>query len=252
MQPFLSFIFELFENFSHTLFDVFKALLPMLVFFLIFQFFFLKLPKKRVLKVLKGMFLSYWGLCFFLQGVHVGFFPAGDMLGKNIIQNTQPWVLIPVGFIMGFMATLAEPAIRVLIDEVEKVTGGHLKRNILRITLCVGVAFSVALAMLKLTFGISLWYFLVPGYLLALLITRFVRSDFVAIAFDSGGVATGPMIVTFVMSISVGASSVMPNRNPLFDGFGLVALVALTPILAVLTLGYLYERKEKKYAHPAV
>ena len=113
-------------------------------------------------------------------------------------------------------------------------------------TLCIGVAISVALSMVRVLSGISLWYFLVPGYIIALLLTRFVSQEFVAIAFDAGGAATGPMTVTFILSLTVGVAKQLENRNPLTDGFGMVSLVALTPILSILVLGFLYGRKEKK------
>jgi hypothetical protein len=244
IPSFLPYFLGLFEHFEKTVLEVLIALAPLLIVFLLFQFFSLKLPKRKVMSILKGLLLSFIGLSLFLQGVHIGFFPAGEILGQNIALLSYRWILIPIGFLLGFAATMAEPAIRILNEEVEKVSGGHISKTIMLYTLCIGVAISVALAMTKLLLGISLWYFILPGYIMAFILTRYVSKEFVAIAFDSGGVATGPMIVTFVMRMAVGASDILPDRDPLLDGFGLVSLVALTPILAILVLGFMYDRKE--------
>lgn len=243
---FSSLFFGLFDDIQGTLWQVFVALLPLIIVFVLFQTFTLKLPKRKVIAIFKGMFLVFLGLTLFLQGVHVGFFEAGEVLGKNIAMKEFNWILVPIGFLLGFASTMAEPAIRILNSEVEKVSGGHISKNIMLYTICIGVSVSVALSMLKIIYGIPLWLFLLPGYIIALILTKYVSKEFVAIAFDSGGVATGPMIVTFVMSMAVGVATKLPDRDPLLDGFGLVSLVALTPILAILVLGFLYDRKEKE------
>jgi hypothetical protein len=154
---------------------------------------------------------------------------------------------VPIGFLLGFAVIMAEPAVRVLITEVEKSSGGHINKNILLYALCVGVAFSVSLSMIRVLTGISIWYFIVPGYLIALLLMRYVSSEFVAVAFDAGGAATGPMTVTFILSMTVGVAKQLENRDPLLDGFGMVSLVALAPILSILILGFLYHRRQKTY-----
>ena len=154
--------------------------------------------------------------------------------------------MIPIGFLLGFTVTLAEPAVRILNSQVEKVSGGYINKTVMLYTLSIGVGISVALSMVRVIWGISLWYFVVPGYIIALILTRYISSEFVAIAFDAGGVATGPMTVTFILSMTVGVAKVIDGRNPLMDGFGMVSLVAMTPILAVLILGALYNRKGKK------
>lgn len=237
---------NIFEGFGHVLYEVAFALIPLLIFFLFFQFFILKLPMKKLFDIFKGMFLTFWGLAFFLQGVHIGFLPAGEMMGTIMGQMEQLWILIPIGFILGFVATFAEPAVRILNHEVEKVSGGYIPQKVLLYTLSFGVAISIALSMLRIIAGIPLWYFIIPGYLLAIVLIKFSSRTFTAIAFDSGGVATGPMTVTFIVAMSVGIASVLEGRDPLLDGFGMIALVALSPILSVLTLGLLYGRKEKE------
>jgi hypothetical protein len=140
-------------------------------------------------------------------------------------------------------ATIAEPAVRILNYQVEKVSGGYISQKTMLYTLSIGVAVSVAMAMIRIVYGIPLMYMLVPGYLLALILIRFSSTTFVSVAFDSGGVATGPMTVTFVMALAVGAASGIEGRDPLLDGFGMIALVALAPILSVLVLGLIYGRR---------
>ncbi len=237
---------NVFEGFGHVLFEVTIALVPLLIFFLFFQIFILKLPIKKLFDILKGMFLTFWGLAFFLQGVHIGFLPAGELMGTILGQMDHLWFLIPVGFLLGFVATFAEPAVRILNHEVEKVSGGYIPQKVMLYTLSIGVAISIGLSMLRIILGIPLWYFIIPGYLIALILIRYSSRTFTAIAFDSGGVATGPMTVTFIVAMSVGIASVIEGRDPLIDGFGMIALVALSPILSVLTLGLLYGRKEKE------
>ncbi|ERN51755.1 DUF1538 domain-containing protein [Alkalihalophilus marmarensis] len=237
---------NIFDGFGHVLYEVAFALIPLLIFFLFFQFFILKLPKKKLLDILKGMILTFWGLAFFLQGVHIGFLPAGEMMGTLMGQLDHLWMLIPIGFLLGFVATFAEPAVRILNHEVEKVSGGYIPKKVMLYTLSIGVAISIALSMLRIIAGIPLWYFIIPGYLIALILIKFSTPTFTAIAFDSGGVATGPMTVTFIVAMSVGIATVLEGRDPLLDGFGMITLVALSPILSVLTLGLLYGRKEKE------
>lgn len=235
-----------FHGFGHTLIEVANALAPLFIVFLFFQFFQLKLPWKKVVNILKGFIFTFFGLAFFLQGVHIGFLPAGEMMGAILGELPYRWILIPIGFILGFVATFAEPAVRILNQEVDKVSSGSIPEKVMLYTLSLGVAVSIALSMIRVLLGIPLWYFIILGYLLAFLLTRFTKSSFTSIAFDSGGVATGPMTVTFILSMVVGVATVMEDRNPLLEGFGMISLVALAPILSVLVLGILYGRKEKE------
>lgn len=226
--------------------DVFTALLPLLVIFIIFQKMWLKLPKRLFYNILKGFIFAFLGLVFFLQGVHIGFMPIGEYMGKVIGATTYSWILIPIGFVLGLVITLAEPGVKVLNIEVEKFSGGAINKKIMLGFLSIGVAIAISLSMFKILSGISLWYFILPGYIVAFLLTRKVSKTFIAIAFDSAGVTTGPMIVTFISSLSIGFASTIPGGNPVLDGFGMVSLVALTPVLSVLILGYLYENKQKE------
>ncbi len=226
--------------------EVAIAIVPLLVIFMIYQIFFLKLPKIEVVKVLKGMGLTFVGLVMFLYGVHIGFLPTGNTIGETLGALEYNWVLIPIGFILGFVVTFAEPAVRVLCKEVETASSGYIKEKTMLFTISAGVASSISLAMARTLFGIHLAYFILPGYIVALSMAKIIGPTFTAIAFDSGGVATGPMTVTFIMAIAVGAADIIEGRDAIIDGFGLIALVALAPILSVVTLGLLYKAKERK------
>ncbi len=235
-----------FEGLWDTTKEVFIALMPLVIFFAYFQIVYLKLPRLEVVNMVKGVILTFFGIIFFLQGVHVGFLPIGELLGQGMIQHTGQWFVIPVGFILGAVATFAEPAVRALSEEVEKVSSGYIPQIVLLVTLSLGVGFSIALAMVRIIAGIPLMYLLIPGYGLALATTFVSKENFISIAFDSGGVATGPMTVTFIMAFSVGVASEIEGRDPLIEGFGMIALVALIPILSVLILGLIYSRKEQQ------
>ncbi|UMZ74057.1 DUF1538 domain-containing protein [Natranaerofaba carboxydovora] len=236
----------IFEGFLDTILEVSIALAPLVLFFIFFQLVYLKLPRMEVLNMVKGVILTFVGIVFFLQGVHVGFLPVGEILGQGMIEHTGKWVVIVVGFILGAVATFAEPAVRALSDEVEKVSAGYIPQIVLLMTLSLGVGLAISIAMIRTIFGIPFMYILLPGYGLTLATTLITKENFVSIAFDSGGVATGPMTVTFIMAFSVGVASQIEGRDPLVEGFGMIALVALIPILSVLLLGLVYLRKEKQ------
>lgn len=233
----------IFQGFVHVALEVLEAFLPLVVIFIVFQFLFLKLPREMLSQIFGGMLLASLGLAFFLQGVQVGFLPTGVAMGEHLGKLSYNWVIIPIGLLLGLVATIAEPAVRILNYQVEKVSGGYISQKIMLYALSIGVAVSVAMAMARIVYGIPLIYILVPGYLLALVLIRFSSATFVSVAFDSGGVATGPMTVTFVMALAVGAASGIEGRDPLIDGFGMIALVALAPILSVLVLGLIYGRR---------
>lgn len=241
---------HIFQGFGQTVGEVAIALLPLIILFAIFQLLFLKLSMRKLLDLAIGILLTFLGLSFFLQGVHIGFLPIGEQIGKSLGAINYTWLLIPIGFVLGFFATYAEPAVRVLIQQVEKASSGYIPEKILLYTVSIGVGLSVALSMIRILAGFTIWIFVLPGYILALVMVKYSSKTFTSIAFDSGGVATGPMTATFILAMFVGIASVTEGRDPLLDGFGMVALVALAPILSVLTLGILYNRKEKElYVH---
>jgi len=221
------------------------AFAPLVAFFLYMQWRTLKLPAVRVRRLLVGTALSFLGLMLFLQGVTKGFLPAGTQIGHVIGLAPWRWVLVPLGFVFGLAATAAEPAVRVLAIEMEKASSGFVRQKPVIVTLSVGVGAFVALGMVKLLAGIPILWIVVPGYLAALLLARLSRPEFVAAAFDAGGVATGPMTVTFVMAVVLGAAGAMEGRDAVSDGFGLIALVALAPILSVMVLGLAFSGKKR-------
>lgn len=239
-------LLSVFDGYLHTLLEVFTALAPLLVFFAIFQALIVRRTPPNLLRVAVGTVMAMIGLSLFLQGVEAGFLPFGERVGRTLSGVSYSWALIPIGFVLGFVSIIAEPAVRVLNYEVEKVSAGSIKSRILLITLSIGVGFAVALAMARILYEIPLWTILAPGYLLAFAMSRFSSESFVSIAFDSGGVATGPMTVTFILAMAVGAASGLEGRDPVTEGFGLVALVALAPILSVLTVGIIYKLNESR------
>lgn len=226
-------------GFDEVISEVMTAMSPILVLFLLFLLVF-KLPKKMLLTLLQGVVFAFLGLTLFLQGVHVGFLPVGNEMGAIIGGMSNRWILIPLGFVLGFVATLAEPAVRILCNQVEKTSSGSIRSNTILLTLCLAVGIFIALGMTRIVYGIPFYYIIIPGYLLAIILMIFSKPSFTSIAFDSGGVATGPMTVTFIMAMAVGAADIMEGRDAVVDGFGLIALVALAPIIMVMLLGFLF------------
>lgn len=234
------------DGIGHVMMEVAAALLPLMLFFLFFQVFYLKLPRKKFIDILKGVVLTFAGLTLFLQGVHIGFLPVGKEMGEIMADLPYRWIIIPVGFVLGFVATFAEPAVRILNHEVDKVTSGYIPQRVMLYTLSFGVGISIALSMARILMGIPLMYLIIPGYIIVLVLAWFTSETFTSIAFDSGGVATGPMTVTFISAMSVGIATGTEGSNPILDGFGMIALVALAPILCVLLLGIVYKLKESQ------
>lgn len=233
-----------FSSFPHYFKEVAVALSPIVIAFIVFQIIFLKLPKSQLIKMSVGVIYTYVGLVIFLTGVNVGFLPAGNFIGNSLGSLNNNWVLIPTGMVMGFFIVAAEPAVHVLNKQVEDVTGGAISKRSMLISLSLGVAVSIGIAMIRVLTGISIWYFIVPGYLIALILTFFVSPIFTGIAFDSGGVASGPMTATFMLPFSMGAAEAA-GGNILTDAFGLVAMVAMTPLITIQILGVVYKIKLK-------
>jgi hypothetical protein len=223
--------------------EILVALTPIFIIFIFFQIFVFKLPKKSFLDILKGFLLTFVGLILFLYGVQIGFMPAGKIIGQTIGNSPHRWLLIPIGFLLGFVVTVVEPAVRILCSEVEESTNGYIKEKQMLYTLSLGVAAAVGLAMAKIVFDISLVYILIPGYIIAFILAFIAGPRFTSLSFDSGGVATGPMTVTFILSISIGAATIMEGRDAILHGFGLVSIVALAPIIAVLIFGIIFQKK---------
>ena len=244
-------LLNIFDGYWHTLEEVIMALAPLLLVFILFQVLVIRKPISNLQNVLVGTVLSIVGLSLFLQGVKAGFLPFGEFTGLTLSDASYNWILIPIGFVLGVASIVAEPAVLVLGYEVEKASSGSIKGKPLIYSVSLGVGIFVALAMARVLYGIPLWTILVPGYVIAFILARFTSKTFISIAFDSGGVATGPMTVTFILALAVGTATGLEGRDPLIEGFGLVALVALAPIIAVLLFGILYSVYEKKQEEPS-
>ena len=239
----------------HYAAEVFTALFPILAFFLLFQIFFLKMRKRQVVKILVGMLYSYIGLTLFLTGVNVGFMPAGSYLGKQMASLPYRWILVPVAMLIGYYIVKAEPAVQVLNKQVADVTGGSISEKTMMTGLSIGMALSLGLSLFRVITGLPLMAFLLPGYALALGLSFVVPPVFTSIAFDSGGVASGPMTATFLLPLCMGACEAL-GGNILTDAFGIVAMVAMTPLIIIQLIGLSYElktRREKAVSrHPVV
>ena len=226
--------------------SVVLAVLPLAALFALFQLLFLKLPRREVSRILTGTLMASAGLFLFLMGVGLGFLPFGRAIGEAVGALPQKWLLAPFGIVLGFVTTWGEPAVRILADQVEDASTGSIPRSVVLWTVCLGVAVAVGVAMLRIGYGIPLLYLLVPGYALVVAILRWSERRFVAIAIDAGGVATGPLANTFLLALAFGASAAAGNQNPLVQGLGLVALIALAPVLSVMTLGLAVRWKERR------
>ena len=224
------------------------ALAPIAAFFAVFQVTSLHLPRKNVLKITVGLLYTYIGLVLFMTGVNVGFLPAGSYLGRQIAALEQSWVLIPIGMLMGWFIVQAEPAVHVLNRQVEEVLYPAMED--FAIDIMIGKAVSIGLAMLRVLTGVSIFVLLVPGYLCAIGLSFVVPKIFTAIAFDSGGVASGPMTATFLLPFAMGACETL-GGNVVTDAFGVVAMVAMTPLITIQLLGLVYQLKLKKAAAEA-
>lgn len=241
---------------SRALFDMFAlglpkylheiavSLLPIIVFFFIFQLTVLKLTKKNLLKILTGLVYTYIGLVLFLTGANVGFMPAGNYIGSVLADNSISWIIVPIAMLIGYFIVKAEPAVYVLNKQVEEITDGAISERMMGMALSIGVAISLGLAMIRVLTGISVMWFMIPGYVIALSISFFVPKIYTAIAFDSGGVASGPMTATFLLPLAQGACLAV-GGNIVEDAFGVVAMVAMTPLITIQVLGLISRLKAK-------
>ena len=231
--------------------EVATALLPIIAFFIVFQIFFLKINKKEVIKIFIGLVYTYLGLVLFLTGVNVGFMPMGTFIGQSLASSRYYMLLIPICAVIGYFIVAAEPAVHVLKQQVENITEGRISQRSMATSLAIGVAISAALAMVRVITGISIWYILIPGYIFSLIMTFFVPPIFTAIAFDAGGVASGPMTATFLLPLAIGACQAL-DGNVLMDAFGLVAFVAMTPLVTIQLLGLISKIKSAGRTKKAV
>ena len=235
---------EFVTAFPHYAKEVLIALLPVVGVFVVFQMIARRYQLHQLLRIGSGFLYTYVGLVMFLTGANVGFMPAGKLIGEEIAGSSYKFLLIPVGMLVGYFIVAAEPAVHVLKKQVEEISSGRITQTSIGIGLSVGVAVSVGIAMLRILTGIPLMWFMIPGYAISLLISFFVPPLYTGVAFDSGGVASGPMTTTFLLPFAVGACTAV-GGNLLTDAFGIVAMVAMTPLITIQLIGLYAQIKHR-------
>lgn len=234
-------------QFLSSLQEVVAILLPIVTIFILLQVLRLRLSRTKLIKILVGIVYTIIGLAIFLTGVNVGFMPAGRFLGAHLASASYNWILIPLSALLGFFIVAAEPAVHVLNKQVEDITSGAISQKIMMAGLSIGVSVAVCLAMIRIMFQINIWYFLLPGYLLALGLTFVTPKVFTAIAFDSGGVAAGTMAAAFLLPFGVGVCEAF-GGNVMTDAFGMVAMVATMPLITIQLIGVIFQHKSRTKA----
>ncbi|MDR0381626.1 MAG: DUF1538 domain-containing protein [Oscillospiraceae bacterium] len=232
-------------EFPRYLREVAVALVPILLCLFVFQILSKKYRKRQLLRMGMGFAYTFLGLALFFTGVNVGFIPVGQQIGAEIAGSDYKWMLIPIGMLIGYYIVAAEPAVHVLNRQVEEVSGGHVSGRAMRVSLSIGMAVALAIAMLRVLTGVSIYWFMIPGYAIALGLTFVVPKIFTGIAFDSGGVVSGPLTSTFLLPFAMGACESV-GGNIMTDAFGVVAMVAMMPLIAVQIMGLVFVRKMKK------
>lgn len=222
------------------------AVTPLVLLFLLFQVFLLKLPLRQVADILKGTLIAALGLFLFLAGVSLAFLPFGRAMGAVLGALDNSWLFAAIGVLLGFVTAWGEPSVRILADQVEDASNGSIRRSMVLYAVCAGVAVWVGIGMLRIIYEIPLLYLLMLGYGLVIGLLWFSSKDFVAVAADAGGVATGPLANSFLLALALGASSSMGDQDPIVSGFGLVSLIALAPVMSVMLLGLLIKMKTRK------
>jgi len=225
--------------------EVAVSILPIVAVFFVFQFVSKRYNKHQILKILVGFVYTFIGLVLFLCGVNVGFAPVGSVLGENLMSLKYHIIIVPIGILVGYYMVKAEPAIQILNKQIHTVTNGTISEKSIGRYMSIGVAISVGISMLRILFEIPLQWIIIPGYAIALTLSLFVPKIFVGIAFDSGGVASGPMATTFLLPMTIGACK-MAGGDIMTNAFGVVSLVALTPLIAIQIMGLQYKMKAKK------
>jgi hypothetical protein len=229
---------RIFHALSATAKNVFIALAPIVAFFFLLQFLCLKLPKARILQIVVGVFYTFFGLVIFLAAVEIGFMPVGYKMGTQLAEQ-DPVLIVLFAFLLGLTVVLAEPAIHVLNKQVETVTSGAVSKRSMLIALSIGVGAAIALSVIRVIFDFSVLYYLIVGYFISLGLSFFVPKLYTAIAFDSGGVASGPLTSTFILPFVIGICAVLQGESSvLVDAFGMVAMVAMAPLISIQTLGF--------------
>ena len=237
--------FEYLHGFGDYAQEVAIALAPILAFFILFQVVSRAFRKRQLVRILVGFVYTFVGLTVFLSGANVGFMPVGRAVGQGLASLWGGWLLIPVGMVIGYFVVAAEPAVHVLNKQVERMSAGAISASAMMKGLCIGVCVSIGLAMMRILTGINIMWILIPGYVLALVLTFFTPPLFTGIAFDSGGVASGAMVSAFVLPMAIGACSVLDPAAIMTQAFGCVAFVALTPLISIQILGIVYKNRTR-------
>ena len=232
------------KNIPHFMLETLIALAPIIVIFLVFQIVSFKIPARGFFKICWGILFTYVGLVLFLTGVNVGFSSLGAVLGGQLYGGWTRYLLIPLAMCLGWFIISAEPAVYVLQKQIESVSSGAIPGKAIKYSLSIAISMAMGIAMLRVLTGISIMWFLVPGYLIALVLSFFVPDIYTAIAFDSGGVASGPMTATFMLQFMIGVCA-SAGGNIMTDAFGIVATVAMMPLISIQILGFIYGRKTK-------
>ncbi len=230
-----------------TLSEVGLSLAPLVIIFIVLQFATFKLHRRAASRIIKGQLYAFIGLVLFLVGVNGGFMDVGRLIGQQLARLDNPVLLIIVAFVLGFVTILAEPSVHVLTRQIEEVTGGTVKRRAVLASLSIGVGIAIALSIVRILVPqLMLWHYLLPGYAIAIALSYIVPKMFVGMSFDSGGVATGPMTATFILAFTQGSADAVESANILVDGFGVIAMVALTPIITLQVLGFIHKIKSRR------
>ena len=223
------------------------AILPLFIILLVLQKISFKLKKRQLRKLLTGFAFAFIGLVMFLIGINGGFMDVGTSLGKNLALLDNKAYIIVIGFILGVVTILAEPAVYILTDQIEEVTSGYVKKNAVLAPLAIGVGIAVSLSVVRILVpAIQLWHYLLPGYIISISMMFIVPKLFIGIAFDAGGVATGPMTATFILAFIQGAANAFEGADVIIDGFGMIAMVAMIPIITLQALGLVFAMKSKR------
>ncbi|WP_010097854.1 DUF1538 domain-containing protein [Ornithinibacillus scapharcae] len=228
------------DNIKETIKEVVLSIVPITIIITLLQFTLIWLPMEVFFQFLIGAVMVGVGLILFLLGVSVGLQPVGELIGSALSKTKKVWLIVLFGFILGIVVTIAEPDVRVLGTQVDTVSGGEIPQNILIMSVALGVGIFVALAMLRIILNVNIVYLLIVGYAIVFTLAAFTPPNFVPISFDSGGVTTGPLTVPFILALGVGVATVIRGKTSTSDGFGLVALASIGPIISVLTLGVIY------------
>ncbi|MBR4961320.1 MAG: DUF1538 domain-containing protein [Clostridia bacterium] len=239
------------KNVPHYMKEVTMAVGPIVAFFFIYQIFHTRIAKDNLWRICIGVLYTYVGLILFLTGANVGFMPVGQYIGSMIGSSGWKWIVIPIGMVIGYFIVAAEPAVHVLKKQVESITAGAIPAKALEITLGIGIACAAGIGLLRALTGINIFFFLLPGYALALALTFFVPPIFTSIAFDSGGVASGTMTATFLLPFTMGVCAAS-GGNVVTDAFGIVAMVAMMPLITIQLLGLVYKIRLARAEKPGI